>query len=50
LTASVDSARIGDLKQVVLKSIDEGGEIMPTIAEKWIHEGEQKEKKVWLEN
>jgi predicted transposase/invertase (TIGR01784 family) len=31
-----------DLKQVVLKSIDKGGEVMPTIAEKWIQEGEQK--------
>jgi predicted transposase/invertase (TIGR01784 family) len=31
-----------DLKQVVLKSIDEGGEVMLTIAEKWIQEGENR--------
>lgn len=31
-----------DLKQLVLKSIDTGSEIMPTIAEQWIQEGEVK--------
>jgi predicted transposase/invertase (TIGR01784 family) len=42
LTASVDSARMDDLKQLVVKAIEEGGDIMPTIAEKWILEGKQK--------
>jgi predicted transposase/invertase (TIGR01784 family) len=42
LTASVDSTRMDDWKQLVLKSIDTGSEIMPTIAEKWIQEGEVK--------
>jgi predicted transposase/invertase (TIGR01784 family) len=42
LTASVDSSKMADLKRAVITFIETGGKLMPTIAEKWLLEGEAK--------
>lgn len=44
LSATSDSGRIRDIKIELEKSIEIGGEIMPTIAEKWLQDGVEKGK------
>jgi len=44
LVASVDSKQSEALKAEIEKTIKYGGDIMPTIAEKWVQEGVEKEK------
>jgi predicted transposase/invertase (TIGR01784 family) len=44
MTASVDSKRSDDLKVEIEKALKGGGDIMPTIAEKWVEEGEKKKE------
>lgn len=42
LVSSVDSAKTEELKTQVENAIENGGSVMPTIAEKWIREGVEK--------
>jgi predicted transposase/invertase (TIGR01784 family) len=45
LVASVDSKKTGKLEKEIGKAIKSRGEIMPTIAEKWVQEGKIEGKK-----
>jgi len=45
LTASIDSKKTDELKTEIEKAIKAGGEIMPTIAEKWVQDG-RKEREI----
>lgn len=42
MTASVDSKRADDFRTEIEKALKDGGDIMPTIAEKWVQEGKEK--------
>ncbi len=44
LVASVDSKKSEDLKKEIEKTIKSGENLMPTIAEKWVQDGVEKEK------